>query len=923
MTSTDTRMSLLACPLTRDLLGTVWLYRFPEKIEYEWHKLRAMYRGITGSKANLPYAGLLMVLRASGATSASLSPTSKKNPPRFLALSAPVPPAHLRTAVALWEQALLQTPPEEISLAHGSDLADLFASVTPEPVALWDHLQRSRHAVDADGWVWEAAGWNLTTRLAREKLHLDGRSIPLRPDTENNLLVWDVGHLWTSTWQAARPDTDQDTSTTAAGDPQQPPEWKIKRRFAALRVEVAMKSLYGLPTPLAILTPRCSRLSDRLNNARTAWWAPRAPDAPLLTLHLGGTGAHTHLEHTSRLALNAWVRLMDEPVFPRTTEEKEFLPPSAMDLSGPPGDLRALIPHSTAFPIGKGVGLHTVTALAQHLASATGQDLLHATQVPGVLVTSSRKPDYGRDATLLDDADLQGILRAAGCSRLRILALYQHQTMRTRMQRLLAYHFARPDLADGMPDDRVVELGCHTEVLLHRAFDLLAHGDHHDRRAALTAQLPGLQAPDGTGVLALVETEYNAKEWSRQRRAARARVEGAVDPYERDAKPEVSRHLARHNVIAQFLTPATKTLRSKKKAREATSPLEALGMQLAADFPGHMAIGDMLRAAGLVHPRLTKAISYGPHGLKDRLAHVGLHMRAQLGSAYRNRTDEPKLMWLLTAFIPDGDHWRAMAYLPTTRNGRGGWAAYATAQCLSRSAPIPEGSRRDDTLPRRIDHALYELGEHLNTGYLLYVSGDSTRPVWPHLANKNQDLVEDAHGHINGRPAFPGATLPPERRPRAIIRTTSTADPSIPLPALFQEIDADGTAHDGDKTSNALFHLNGTDATFVLCNRPHQMDGKTPDAKLGRTHSRWLCTDPEQQSETWYNLTATEIAVIHRPPGDDALPYALTAARLCNHALAWDHRTRHPLPIHAGIQMDKNHPEYRRTIDWETDDAAA
>ncbi|WKX74050.1 RNaseH domain-containing protein [Streptomyces sp. XD-27] len=92
-------------------------------------------------------------------------------------------------------------------------------------------------------------------------------------------------------------------------------------------------------------------------------------------------------------------------------------------------------------------------------------------------------------------------------------------------------------------------------------------------------------------------------------------------------------------------------------------------------------------------------------------------------------------------------------------------------------------------------------------------------------------------------------------------------------------------------------------------------------AQPGGEHGRWLCTDNEEQAETWYNLTATEIAIIHHPDGEDVLPYALTTARLCNHALAWEHRTRHPLPIHAAIQMDKNHPEYRRTIDWEPDDA--
>ncbi|MEW2084949.1 RNaseH domain-containing protein [Streptomyces sp. NPDC005283] len=922
MPSNDTRLSMLAAPLTSALMGTVWLYRFPDKIEHEWKRLRAVYRGKTGSEANLPYAGLLMVLRASGATSATLNPTSKSKPPQFLALSQRLSPAHLRAAVALWEQALLQTPADEISLAYHSDLADLFASVEPEEVAVWDHVRLGPHAVDADGWVWDAAGWNLASLVAGAGLAVDGRTIALRPDTENNVMVWDAEHLWSNNWLDARPAKDKknDSLEKVAEEAQEPEEWKIRRHYAALRVEVAMKSLHSLPVPLVVMTPRVSRLSNQINSARTAWWAPRSPSRPLLCLNLGGKGKYTHLEHTSRLALDAWVRLMDEPVFPRGPKDTEFLPVSAMDLSGEPGDFRALIPFSKSFPLGKGVGLHTVTTLAEHLSAVTGQDLVSGTQVAKVLSVAPRKTEYGRDATLLDDTDLNDIMAAAGCSKLRVLALYQHQEMRTRMQRLLAYHFGRPDLADGMPDDEIVQLGCHTEVLLHRAPQLLCHSEHHDRRGELTDALPGLAAED-TGVVALVETEYDAKEWGRRRRAARREEEGAVDPYALDAKPEVSRHLARHGVLAQFLTPETRKRRSKKKEREAASPLEALGMELAADFPGHHAIGDMLRSAGLVHPRLTRAISTGG-GLKDRVAHLGLHMRAQLGDRHVNRTEEPKLMWILTAFVPVGGHWKALAYLPAHRGGSGGWFNYARAQALSRSHPIPEGSRGDDTLPRRIDHALYELSRHLECGYVLYVSGDSTRPVWPLLANKNADLLPDNDGLANGRPALPGATLAPEHRPQAVIRTTSSADPSIPLPALFHEIDEDGNVSDGDKTSNALFQLDGTATTFLMSRRPHQMDGKTPSAKSGRTQGRWACDDKEQQAETWFNLTATEIAVIHHPDNAKALPYALTAARLCNHALAWEHRTRHPLPIHAAIQMDKNHPEYRRTIDWDSDDAS-
>ena len=116
-----------------------------------------------------------------------------------------------------------------------------------------------------------------------------------------------------------------------------------------------------------------------------------------------------------------------------------------------PGNFRALIPFSTSFPIGKGVGLHTITALAEHLSTVTGQGLVHGRQLAKVLSVGARKTEYGRDATLLDDASLKDVLAAAGCSKLRILALYQHQDMRTRMQRLLACHFNQPHLADSMP----------------------------------------------------------------------------------------------------------------------------------------------------------------------------------------------------------------------------------------------------------------------------------------------------------------------------------------------------------------------------------------------------------------------------------------------------------------------------------------
>ncbi|MEU1276624.1 hypothetical protein [Streptomyces sp. NPDC005799] len=66
-------------------------------------------------------------------------------------LSSQLSPAHLRFAVLLWEQALLGIKPDDMSVAYGSDLADLFASIEPELVQVWGHIRRGPHAVDADG----------------------------------------------------------------------------------------------------------------------------------------------------------------------------------------------------------------------------------------------------------------------------------------------------------------------------------------------------------------------------------------------------------------------------------------------------------------------------------------------------------------------------------------------------------------------------------------------------------------------------------------------------------------------------------------------------------------------------------------------------------------------------------------------------
>jgi hypothetical protein len=95
---------------------------------------------------------------------------------------------------------------------------------------------------------------------------------------------------------------------------------------------------------------------------------------------------------------------------------------------------------------------------------------------------------------------------------------------------------------------------------------------------------------------------------------------------------------------------------------------------------------------------------------------------------------------------------------------------------------------------------------------------------------------------------------------------------------------------------------------------PRQFDGKGRQRRLGSGISRWHAS-PDQQQANWYAHTSTEILVVGTT--DDPLAYAIAAARLCDHTIAWDGRTRYPVPLHGAHQMDKDHPEYRRTIDYD------
>lgn len=873
MTTTPDRLELLAYPLTSDLLGNVIIYDLPAQALEAWEELAARYRQASGSNANLPYGALATALRASTGKRVNMYPTSKDQPPRMLVASDLLNAADVRDAITVWEQVILGTDPGLIRFGYASKLADVISTISPSVRSLAHAITRVNGQPDQPGWVLDVAGWHAAEKLAGQGWPIDGKQVTFRMDTDGDLLVWDENLLWSHAWREG-----------------------LEPRYAAARIRLQMKTLPWTSDPALVLNPSVFRIANRISNARTAWVEPNDPLAPLLILRLSGGYGRKDVDRHTRTVLEIWSRLRGEqPVIPAN-----------LDLKGQPGRLRPLIPVGVRYPVGRGLGMHSLRELLAHTSAVLGVPPLTVRKVAAHQFSRKPEKDGGRDPELLAPDTIGTTIAASGARRLRIVVLYQSPHTRRRIQNVLAYHFA--DLAfatASISDGTETRLGSDTvSAIFHEARELLAHGPHGQRKRLLSA-IPDLYPLDGTRVLALCETEFDHKERAEQR--VKARIDKSLpDPDEIDAKHVVNQLLAEDGVASQFI--ATKEPGKSGSGQITTD--EELAATAKDDYAGHGAVADMLRTAGLVHARLGDALSFGKrYGITEPPAFVGLHLREQKKNGRR-------LSITLAALIPNDGQWAAWGYAwnPHPETGRTGWMRYTDANVAYRANDLIKTSRHgawDKVVPDMIDITLSELSNLLgDTPYALIVSGEASRRIWPGLANKHLGR-EMENGQIDGRIALPGSKFPPA----AIIRVTSgTTDLPRPVPNITK------TAGKPGRTTNALYEQDyGTgDPVLLLATVPRQYNGKGRNSRIGSDYSRWSAA-PEEQPLIWYAHTSTEFLV--RGSAETAFQFGIATARLCDHAISWDGRTRYPAPLHLAMQMDRDHPQYRRTIDLEEEDA--
>ncbi|WP_323138590.1 RNaseH domain-containing protein [Streptomyces sp. NBC_01767] len=186
---------------------------------------------------------------------------------------------------------------------------------------------------------------------------------------------------------------------------------------------------------------------------------------------------------------------------------------------------------------------------------------------------------------------------------------------------------------------------------------------------------------------------------------------------------------------------------------------------------------------------------------------------------------------------------------------------------------------------------------------VIFVDTEACRTIWPGLQ----------HARF-GEATLPSEGLDDNGRSVAVV-SINTSYGEVPTPV--DRADARGRRDPArPQAPDDWLHERTTSTgltSWYFAQKSRSYDGFGQTGINGSTCTRF--TIPENLKEKllrkdWHSFTATQITVPQ--PGEyKAKDLAALAAALCHQSLAWDARTRHPVPLHVAGAVDRNHPEYR------------
>ncbi len=910
-------LDTLAYRCTPDLVGDdlVYLRHLDAETRTLWENFdRACKRRYGNDSAQAPYSIATTVLSVLTGGYVYFEPGG---PQPFLASRERIDDKLLSRVFTLTYGLAQGTAIHEIDLRQPPQLAQKIAGTPETATYLAEHIRpQTDTQPTAPNWVFRTIAWGLAQKLAGPWAVSDSRSIPLRPDVTGGLIALD------DPWE-----NDQGG------------------RYALSRTALTLQTLPNIATPVLMVTSRVTRISDSLIYSRTVLAVQPGDNHPILEVGLhGGGGART----ISRYAVEALGRLkMDysilQAIATRSQSEQrmraEAIAEAGKDRKPTlkfsrerPNQIWPVLPKSRPFPIGVGTGMHHLRVLNQHIlgrfegraeplvARATAMALPHRPTDPEKVskaemdrrkaereATGSKEALRGKGSAFPEPASIAAAVKAAGFTKLRLVCLWYRDETRLRMIAALAKTYGLDIKGLDPHDGQEIDLfGGTITAVFHLSAGFLAHGGPNGRTKALNPAAAALDASGGILIGAWCETHIPTVDDLPGLKPAELQ--------DADAKPQTKTILAGKDIASQYLLG--------KNANGIIQPKDP-------DHPAEMALLDLYRSLGIIDDRIAKALRpearHAAYGA-DRIAHVGFHIRQQ--NKRKGEKSSPRTVVTATALIPPtapGDVWQLFGWSSTVAS----WQPYRSAQNQFHETEYPQESggkksyrQRWDDVGTVIEQALQDLVEELDgRPYIVTVDEDSARRIWDGLQNSKQGSRPDAR---KSKYWLPGYSLQDDERPDAVIRL-NIADDRVPPPIAYTRVLSSRDAETEGETTNALYEIETDFSTpvWVLCNVPRNYDGGN-SGRLGAKYTRWdakrsvISENREERRksempEPWYSMTATEIFPIALNDRVSHEALAVATAQLCHQTLYWSGRARYPVALHAAIQMDEGHPQYRRT----------
>ncbi|GAA0956350.1 RNaseH domain-containing protein [Actinocorallia libanotica] len=942
----DSHANTLALRCTPHLVGdsSVHLRLFTDETCGAWWDLQKRTR--RGGPEQVPYSIITTVLRALTGGYVHLDKSC-----RFLASKETISDATLLRMFTLLEAVALGENIDAGVLRPSTHLARLIADTPEQQMHLAEFLApRSGQQPIIPDWVYETITWDLAGQLASQpftvtQLHPlrkpdkngnlrtydwevgEARLIDYLPDSEGNLIAWDApfGRAYNSDEPISR---DKITAKDS--------------QYALSTISLTMKTLPNIANPVLLLDSHVTRVYSNLVFAKTTLLAQPKPGLPLLRVALtGGGGMRSVNRHA--LQVLAHLKMDDTPL--RDIEQRaatERLTAKAAREAGrkpsfitpPPDTVRPIMPKNYAFAVGTGPGMRHLRLLEDHVDAVFGDRVSGLNIIQSDMGFKRRPTDplTAKDKKAREEAglptdtfgfpavpDVHAAILHAGFTRLRILCLYYRDVTRLRMINCLAKAYSLDPARLDPPEGEETALTDHVSVVFQSAPDFLGHGPATDRNGAAQPFEKFLDDESGSVMIgAFCETELPDEEHKPERNEGEKAEAYARRVEQIDAKFQNKPFFTRRGITPQHLM-GKKPGKYGKEA-QVVQPSEV-------DHPAFMAFRDLYRGLGIIDQRLEDALvtDDGAPAL-PRLTFCGVHVRKQASPP--GTRSEPRRIILATAIVPSpapGGVWTMLGWTSLNRQ----WLPYREAAHVFQSHGYPEHRNSENTTEnqrwaeagRDIDQALADLSEHLDGApYAVIVDGHACRRIWPGLQNQHLGRAPDPNER---RTWLPGAGIPSHRRPAAVIRI-NISDKEMPQLSSITHFNQDGTTRE-TRTSPQLYEVItdfGT-PTWMLFNLPRNFDGGG-GGRLGSTFTRWhasLGKAGEEASERrknelkapWYTMTTTGIHPIVLQPGINGAALAHAVARLCHQTIAWSDRSRYPAPLHAAKQIDRDHPEYRRT----------